>query len=218
MIGIYGGTFDPIHYGHLRPALEIVQTLGLGQMRFIPARTPPHRSTPAATAEQRLAMLRLAIDGQTQFVADDRELRRPGPSYMVDTLRSLRADLPGQPLGLVLGLDAFLGLPSWNRWEQIATLAHLLITRRPGSHPEWPAPLAGLVHERMAQDPGELAQDTAGRLLLLDTIQLDISATAIRAQIAVGGDPRFLLPDTVLDYIRREGLYRDGYTFAPMGG
>ncbi|MCB1877912.1 MAG: nicotinate-nucleotide adenylyltransferase [Chromatiales bacterium] len=207
MIGVYGGTFDPIHYGHLRPALEIYQRLALTQIRFIPARNPPHRGIPSASAEQRMAMLRLAIEGQPGFVADDRELRRPGPSYMVDTLRSLREDFPDQPLALILGLDAFLGLPGWNRWEQLPDLAHLIVSRRPGCRSRWPEPLEPFVRSRMVGEPRELNTGPEGRLLFLDTVQLEISATAIRTQIAEGDDPRFLLPDTVLDYIRREGLY-----------
>ncbi len=132
MIGIFGGTFDPVHFGHLRPALEVQQALGLDEVRFIPAGQPPHRDMPHATAPQRLSMLQTAIEDQPGFAADEREIQREGPSYMVDTLALLREELGQIPLCLILGYDAFLGLPAWHQWHRLIELAHLVITHRPG--------------------------------------------------------------------------------------
>ena len=132
-IGVLGGTFDPIHYGHLRPALELLEALALAEVRFIPCRLPAHRGAPAITPEQRLELVRLATADQPGFVADDRELRRPGRSYMVDTLASLRQDLGETPLCLILGGDAFAALHTWRRWEDLSKLAHFIVMQRPGA-------------------------------------------------------------------------------------
>ena len=137
-IGIFGGTFDPIHYGHLRTAFELLQALRLGELRFMPAGNPPHREQPMASAEQRVAMVRAATAGQPGFTVDDRETRREGPSYSVDTLAGLRAEHPTRPLCLIVGMDAFLGLPKWHQWQDILKLAHLVVAHRPG----WRAPTA----------------------------------------------------------------------------
>jgi len=209
-VGIFGGTFDPIHYGHLRPALELREQLALSEVRFIPASVPPHRGEPAATAQQRLAMLKLALQGSEGMRIDERELQRSGPSYMADTLRSLRDEVGAQPLVLLLGLDAFLGLPSWHAWHSIIELAHIAVATRPGwksdqlqLHPE----LAQLWHERLSEDLMSLHHNPAGRMVMVEVTPLDISATQIRAQLRRGRSPRFLLPDPVLDYIERNKLY-----------
>lgn len=209
-VGIFGGTFDPIHYGHLRPALELREQLALSEVRFIPASVPPHRGEPVATAQQRLAMLQLALQGCEGMRIDERELQRSGPSYMADTLRSLRDEVGEQPLVLLLGLDAFLGLPSWHAWRAIIELAHIAVATRPGwnndqlqLHPQ----LAQLWRERLSDEVMSLHRTPAGRMVMVEVTPLDISATAIRAQLRQGRSPRFLLPDSVLDYIERNHLY-----------
>ncbi len=213
MIGIFGGTFDPVHFGHLRPALELFETLGLEELRLIPAGLPPHRRPPRADSGQRLEMLRRAIAGQQGFVLDQREIYRQGPSYMVDTLADLRAEL-GQrrPLCLLLGMDAFLGLTSWHRWEEIPRLAHLVVSHRPGWHPEHlddhGGPLAELADSSLVGHPRALRERPAGGIFMHPVTQLDISSTRIRALIRQGGSPRYLLPDGVWSYIREQGLYR----------
>ena len=131
-IGIFGGTFDPIHFGHLRPAFELSQALKLAEVRFLPAGNPPHRQATLASAEVRLAMVKAAVAGEKRFVVDDREVRRVGASYSVDTLTELRAEFPDRSLCLMLGMDAFLGLPNWHRWRDILDLAHVVVWRRPG--------------------------------------------------------------------------------------
>jgi len=208
MIGIYGGTFDPVHFGHLRPALEVQQALGLNEVRFIPAGQPPHRDMPHATAAQRLAMLRAAIDAQPGFVVDEREVQRAGPSFMVDTLASLRTELGALPLCLILGYDAFLGLPSWHQWHRLPDLAHLVVTHRPGwNHDNLGAELRSLV-QRHAMTATQLPQAPAGGVTLVEVTQLDISATRIREQVCAGQDIRYLLPEPVYEMIREQNLYR----------
>lgn len=209
LIGILGGTFDPIHNGHLRPALEVLEALGLTEVRFIPSRRPPHREQPAATVAQRLAMLELAIADQPGFRIDDRELRRDGPSYMVDTLRSLRTQLGEDcSLCLILGTDAFDGLQSWHRWQEIPELVHLVVLHRPGAGLPLSQVLGDLVGQRKLHHAQDLRVRPAGGILFQPVTQLDISATAIRAQLAAGNSPRYLLPETVWAYIRDQDLYR----------
>ncbi|MGI9210933.1 MAG: nicotinate-nucleotide adenylyltransferase [Methylococcaceae bacterium] len=208
MKGIYGGTFDPVHYGHLRTALEVREAVGLDEIRFVSCREPAHRSRPMASPEQRRKMLELALDDHTPgFVVDSRELERPGPSYMVDTLASLRSEWAGVPLCLITGLDAFRHLPAWHEWLRLFDLAHFIVMRRPNTDTQWPEPLAGAVAGRLVDQPCELQGTLAGRVLLLDVIQLDISATYIRQALVTGRSARYLLPDAVLDYISETGVY-----------
>ncbi|AGA89884.1 nicotinate/nicotinamide nucleotide adenylyltransferase [Thioflavicoccus mobilis 8321] len=209
MIGILGGTFDPIHFGHLRPALEIAEALGLAELRLIPLNQAVHRPQPHATSHHRLAMVQAAIAGQPGFVADARELDRPGNSYSYDTLLSLRAELgPHRPLCLLLGSDAFAGFLTWHRPQEILDLAHLVVMTRPSPAPDWDTALEALHAERRVDDLAALAMRPAGRIYYQQVTQLEISATAIRARIAAGRSPRFLLPDAVIEIIEQAGLYR----------
>lgn len=208
-VAVLGGTFDPIHNAHLRTALELLDTLDLAEVRFVPVGQPPHRDPPAVSADRRLAMVKLAIAGQPGFVADDRELRRPGPSYMVETLESLRAELGDDiPLCLVLGTDAFDHLHRWHRWQALPELAHLVVVHRPGAAMPLAEALGELLLERKLHHPEDLGRRPAGGVLLHPVTQLDIAATAIREGLARGLSPRYLLPESVLDYIRQHGLYR----------
>ena len=207
MIGIFGGTFDPIHYAHLRTVLEVQQRLGLAELRFVPASIPPHRPQPVASPQQRSLMVRLAIADMPGVTLDVHELDRAGPSYMVDTLAALRDELADTPLVLILGLDAFLGLPAWHQWTRLIELAHIAVMERPGVALPEEGELAQLVRTHRTDDASRLAQQPAGALLFVPVSQLAISASDIRAQLAAGLSPRFLLPDAVLEYIRSEGLY-----------
>lgn len=195
MIGILGGTFDPVHFGHLRPALEVMQAVGLEQVRFVPNRIPPHRETPWLDVDNRLELLRIAIDDQPGFLLDERELNREGHSYMVDTLQTLRADFPSHGLCLILGMDAFLGLKQWHQWQRIPGLCHLVVTTRPGFeiNPDY---IDSLPATRAASATG-LTQQAAGKILLQSVTQLDISASRIRSMLAQGQSVRYLLPDEV---------------------
>lgn len=211
-IGIFGGTFDPVHFGHLRPALELGEALGLERVHLIPCHIPPHRGEPHASAEQRCAMLQLAIAGEPGLVLDRRELERPGPSYMVDTLSSLRAQFgQGRPLCLIIGTDAFLGLPNWYHWQELLQLAHIVVAHRPGwsLEPQHLDPALREVLQRRRLDTVQgLHGAAAGGVWLQAVTQLDISATVIRRLIAGGHSANYLLPQPVWDYIRRQDLYR----------
>jgi len=207
MIGILGGTFDPVHYGHLRPAHEAAARLGLTTVRLIVAADPPHRRAPIASAGQRLQMVERAIPEFPGFVADDRELRRGGVSYTVPTLESLRAEFGAQPLVLLVGSDAFAGIGTWHAWQRIPALAHVAVLRRPGAPaPEQTAP-AGWA--QIAGSAEELRRAPAGKLYFLDAPPHDISATRIRAAIARGEPPPAgSLPLPVWHYIEHHGIYR----------
>lgn len=213
-IGIFGGTFDPVHFGHLRPALEVFEALRLEQLRLVPGRVPPHRERPGASPKARLAMLRLAVADQSGFVIDEREMDRDGPSYSVDTLHSLRAEFGAdRPLCMVVGLDAFLGLGRWHRWEAIPDLAHIVVAHRPGWELE-PHTVPGaeqaldLLERARLRSREELNARANGGVWLQPVSQLAISATDIRRRVAAGGSVRYLVPDAVRRYIDDNGLYR----------
>lgn len=206
-MGIFGGTFDPIHYGHLRPAFELMEALRLPEVRFMPAGTPPHREEPLADAELRLKMVAAAIEGQPGFVVDDRELHRQGPSYSVDTLLDLRAEYAHRSLCLIVGMDAFLGLPKWYHWREILQLAHVVVAHRPGWRVPDLGPLSELLVDRGTGRVGDLHESRGGRIYIHAVTQLEIASTDIRALVASGGDPRFLMPDTVRKIILQSGCY-----------
>lgn len=207
-IGVFGGTFDPIHFGHLRTAFELLHSLRLAEVRLVPAGLPPHRGAPACDARHRLAMVRAAIADQPGLVVDDREIHREGPSYTVDTLRELRAEAATRPLCLIVGMDAFLGLPEWHEWRAVLDLAHVVVAHRPG----WAAPdsgvLGGLLAERGTNRVEDLHETMAGRIHVRPVTQLEISSTDLRDLIVAGQDPRYLLPDPVRELIRATACYR----------
>jgi nicotinate-nucleotide adenylyltransferase len=212
-IGIFGGTFDPIHHGHLRLAQEALEQCRMGEIRFIPSGTPPHRSAPLASSEQRLHMVRMALQRQAGFVVDEREVRRRDKCYTVETLSALRAELgPQQPLCLLLGSDAFLQLHTWHQWERLFELAHLVVIQRPGrpvgnAMAQAEASLREHYQSRLAPTPQLLHESASGHIVVLDMPQLDISATDIRSRAAQHKNLRYLLPDAVAHYIQINHLY-----------
>ena len=206
-IGIFGGTFDPIHYGHLRTAFELLQSLALPEMRFMPAGNPPHRDETVASNAQRLQMVRAAVAGQPGFTVDDREMRKRGPSYSVDTLAELRAEHPARPLCLIVGMDAFLGLPTWHQWRELLTLAHLVVAHRPGWRAPTMGPLGSMLVDRGSGSVRDLHQSLGGRIYIHAVTQLEISSTEVRGLIGAGRDPRYLMPDTVRQLIHDSGCY-----------
>jgi len=206
-IGLFGGTFDPVHYGHLRAALESKEQLGLVDFRLLPAGTPALRPPTGATALQRLAMLRLAVSDYPEFSVDDREIRRGGRSYMADTLREIREESGDAPVMLMIGQDAANSLDSWHQWKSLFGLAHLVIMHRPGSTAAWKGELKETMESRLVEDGDLLYQRPAGCVLSLAVTQLAISSTGIREQLSSGRSPRFLLPDKVIDYIEENHLY-----------
>lgn len=207
-ITLLGGTFDPIHNGHLAIAHAVQEKLQLQEIRFIPCFQSPHRNEPQASPADRLAMVKLAIKNEKKFIADDREIRRQGLSYMIDTLQSLRVEFPQTPLYLILSTDAFANFQHWQRWQEIPQYAHLIITQRPGyvlseNIPE----LQKLLTKHQIQDITKLQQKLSGYIFLLDFVGPDIAATEIRKQIALGLAPRDLLPQDVWEYIQKHKLY-----------
>jgi nicotinate-nucleotide adenylyltransferase len=212
-IGILGGTFDPIHYGHLRLAEELAGTLKLDQVRLVPSGTPPHRAAPGVPAAHRLAMVELAAAENPRFSVDGREVRRAGPGYTFDTLAELRAEAGDtRPLALLVGADAFLEFATWHRWHEIFGLAHIAVAHRPGYPVErWaermPQPLAREYSARLMQQPLATHLSPAGGIVVVPFTALDISATAVRDMLRAGASPRYLLPDPVLNYIQTHRLY-----------
>jgi len=208
-LGILGGTFDPIHYGHLRPAQEILRALDLAEIRIIPAANPPHRRPPVATPEQRLRMVELAVAGVPGFTVDDREFRREGPSYTVLTLESLRREFGERPLYLLMGLDAFEGIETWHRWQRLPELAHFIVMTRPGW--EFPAGerLPPWARDRLVRETSKLTQAGAGKIYFQAVTPQDISATRIREALARGEPVEAWLPFAVLEYIRANRVYAD---------
>ena len=219
-IGVFGGTFDPIHFGHLRMAEELAEALNLAEIRIIPAGQPPHRGAPRTPAAHRLEMARLAIAGNPRFKLDDREVRLARASYTVDTLADLRQELgPEQPIWLLMGADAFLGLTTWKEWQRLFELANIAVAHRPGyallQADSLNAELRQALEKRLLGDGGKVAHPSpfhlppspAGSILLLPITQLDIAATGIRARLQEGRSARYLTPDSVLDYIQENNLY-----------
>ncbi len=210
MIGILGGTFDPVHLGHLRTALEVRVALELDEIRLIPCRLPPHRPPPLADSHARARMLYAAIDGHDGFVVDERELSREGPSYMLDTLVSLRKDFASQGICLIVGMDAFRGLASWHRWRELLNYCHMVVMTRPGAKIPESGELGDFTRLHRVQDSRMLREQATGRLLFQQVSRLEISGTQIRSLLAGGGDASFLVPDSVLAIINEQDLYKTG--------
>ena len=219
LVGIFGGTFDPVHYGHLRIAEEIAELVGLREMRFVPAGIPRLRRGPEASLKHRVEMVRLAIEGNSRFVLDRREVIRGGVSYSVDTLRELRQEIGDDVvLCFVTGADAFLRLAEWHRWRELFELCHFIIAARPG-HPlstddrglsrALSQELEEECKDRWASSAESLRCTSSGLIFIAQTTLLDISATAIRARLAMGKSIRYLVPEDTRDYIAANDLYRE---------
>ena len=197
-IAILGGTFDPVHNGHLRVAWEAGEALD-AEVRLMPANVPPHRPAPVASAAQRVALLRAALAGQSRLQLDERELRRDAPSYTVETLRDMRDEFgQARPLILLIGADAFAGLPSWREWRALFGLAHIVVLTRPGHGQNHPAELHAEIAPRHASSARNLRGSAAGMVFGLPVTPLEISASAVRALLAQGREPRWLVPNALL--------------------
>ncbi len=212
-LGLLGGTFDPVHYGHLELAREVGTALGMACVRLVPAGDPPHRAAPIASAAHRLAMVEIAVADRPGLAVDAREVARRGPSYTVLTLEELRGEAPARPLALIVGADAFLGLPTWRRWRELFELAHVVVVARPGVtlDGKMPSSLEAEWTRRLSDDPRALSRAPAGSIVTQPISAHPISASAIRAQLARGREGaaavRGLLPPAVLAYIERHQLY-----------
>ncbi len=206
----FGGTFDPLHNGHLRTATDVAKLLGVAQVRLIPCGEPAHRSPPVATAAQRLKMLQLAMNGQPGFMIDTQELMRNGPSYMVDTAANLRAELGEQCcICLMMGMDAFLGLPNWHQWQKIPEYLNLVVMERPGWQGGQYKVLQSLLEQRQVTTVEALMSAPAGKILMVTVSKLAISASQIREKISTGESAEGLLPEAVLELIKAEKIYQN---------
>ena len=206
-IGLFGGTFDPIHFGHLRMALESKYALGLDEMRLMPCHLPPHRRSPQLSSEQRVKLLNLALEGTPELQLELCELKRSDLSYTIDSVNWLRQQgLRTNSITLLMGMDAFANLTQWRQWRQLRERAHIAVVMRPGFQQPLPEPLKQWL--AAADDVNIVHHKPAGGVMLLRQRLLDISATDIREQLASGWSPRYLLPEKVLDYIEANNLYR----------
>lgn len=207
-VGLFGGTFNPVHIGHLRTALEIRERLALDEMRLLPSGQPPHRDEPQVSARHRAAMVELAIAGEQGLVLDERELGRAGPSWTVDTLCEVREELgPDTSISFCVGMDSLVNLSSWHRWQELTDWAHLVVAARPG----WQRPVTGEVAQwlrsRQSNDPRVVRLRPSGTVLVVELTLLPVAATELRERLQAGCSVRYLTPDSVVNYIRQHRLY-----------
>lgn len=206
-LAIMGGAFDPVHYGHLRTAVELNDLLHLGELRFVPSANPPHRSPHLASGEQRVKMLEAAISELPWCSVDDREFKRQGPSWSVLTLEEIRSEIGIQSLCMILGMDAFLGLPNWHRWTEILEFAHIVVACRPGSQLPTDGLLGKLLATHGTKTLSDLQHASAGCILVQEVTQLEISSSVIRELLIHQQEVRYLLPETVVNIIEATGCY-----------
>ena len=209
-IGLLGGTFNPIHFGHLRMAQELADSLSLSAVKFIPSANPPHKPSPQVSAEHRAAMVQLAITGNSEFQLDGRELIRTGASYTIDTLESLRDELgDSASLILIMGSDAFTKFNTWHRWQEIIKLCHIALVQRPVSSNKesLTKELETFLHNHYTEHAEDLHESSAGLVTMQAITPLEISSTAIRQALQLKHSARYLMPEKVLDYIAAEQLY-----------
>ncbi len=206
-VAILGGTFNPVHHGHLRAAIEIKEALDLAAVHMIPLFAPPHRDPPKVSANFRLAMLEAATQGEDGLIVDDREIRRGGISYTVDTLRELREELGATPLCMIIGTDAFAHLHTWHDWEKLIELAHIVVVHRPGSDLPKDLPANEFLQKMETDKIEDLHDSPAGCFMSISIPMLEISSTQIRSILHNGQNPQYLLPESVLNIITEQNLY-----------
>lgn len=209
-IGIFGGTFDPVHFGHLRVILEILENFDLAELCVVPCKTPPIKDAAIASSKQRLEMLQLALEKQKNVSINDIEIKRDGPSYTFDTLSAFKNKSPDKQLLLVLGTDAFLSLNHWYKWQEILNLTHIIVIHRPGWNIDGDQinkDIKSLLKNNLVNDKSALNDSDAGKILLFPIRKLDISSSGIRKIIADGKSPHYLLPQIIADYISKNNLY-----------
>ncbi|MFK8067755.1 MAG: nicotinate-nucleotide adenylyltransferase [Gammaproteobacteria bacterium] len=207
-VAIFGGTFNPVHNGHLRAAIEIKETLDLSAVRMIPLFAPPHRDPPEVNADLRLAMLEAATEDNADLIADDREIRRGGISYTAETLRELRSELDSDPLCMILGTDAFAHLHTWRDWQELIELAHIIVVHRPGSDLPKNVPANDLLEKLHTDKIKDLHGSPSGSFMSISIPMLEISSTQIRSILHNNRNPRYLLPESVRKIIMEKKLYK----------
>jgi nicotinate-nucleotide adenylyltransferase len=207
-IGFLGGTFDPIHFGHLRPALEIGEALSLQQIFLMPNHIAPHKSSSHCSAKQRCEMVKLAIQQQPKLALDNRELNRAKPSYTLDTLKELKVSYPNNPICFIMGMDSLISFNSWFQWQEILKYCHLVISQRPRWHGQFNSAVQTVVDECKTIDKQDLHNLQSGKIYFQTTSQLDISSTEIRQLLKQNISIDYLVPEAVNDYIKQHQLYR----------
>lgn len=211
LVGIFGGTFNPIHFGHLRMAQELASVLAMDEVKFIPSANPPHKDNVMVSAEHRSAMVKLAIADNPLFSLDELELNREGPSYTIDTLVSLRESL-GQDtsLCLMMGSDAFVNLNTWYRWQELLDYAHIVLVQRPSAQPQeaLPTEVEALLRDHYTDQHADLANENSGGIIMQSITGQDISATGVRGMFGCGESVRYLVHDEVGSYVQQHHLYR----------
>lgn len=206
-IGLLGGTFDPIHIGHLRMALEIQEIFQLEKIHVIPCYEPVHRPHPCASPEQRFEMVKCAVQDMPNFIADPREIKRAKSSYTIDTITEMRHEMPNTPLCLLLGVDAFLDFPNWHRYEKILECAHLIIAHRPNYHLPTEGLIADLLKVRLDNNSINMREKLGGKIWLQPITALEISSSTIRSQLSNKKNPKYLVPDVIYQYIKQYEIY-----------
>ena len=205
-IGLFGGTFDPVHYGHLRPALELVEHYALDTLYLLPNHRPQHRDKPEANTQQRIHMLHVAVDDVPQLAIDPREAERNEPTYTIDTLADVRQENPNATVIFFMGMDAFAHFDSWHRWEEILSLTNLVVMDRPDAIL---SEFAKSLIERQISAVGDtIEHNTCGVIERCEVTQIAISATDVRQRVSAGQSIQFLLPESVREYIHEQQLYR----------
>jgi len=206
-IGFLGGTFDPVHFGHLRPALEIQQALNLQSLYLLPNYIAPHKEKTLATAEQRIEMVKLAIQDTPEIQINTQELLRSSPSYTIDTLKLLRQQHPDTPICFIMGMDSLINFDSWYQYQDILNYCHLVVSHRPGWDPTFNEIVTGLLTQHQTQDPSILHRSLAGCIYFQSTSQLAISSSQIRQLLATKQSINFLTPQSVCTYIKEQHCY-----------
>lgn len=212
-LGLFGGTFDPIHNGHLRPLQEAAKQTSIKHIALIPCHIPVHKKGPMSSSEHRLAMVKLAIAPYPELTVDPREIKRNKPSYSIDTLRELRSEYAQTPLCFFIGMDSLMSLPTWREWQALLDYCHLVVCARPGHVSQLAPELLPILHNRQITDPQILHQQLAGCIYMAQTTMLNISSTDLRQRLAKRQSTQNMLPATVLTYIQQHKLYQTGDNF-----
>ena len=208
-LAILGGTFDPVHFGHLQSAIAVKELLAVPVVKLVPSFIPPHRGLPHSTAIERLSMLQLASHDNSGVVVDDREISRQGVSYTVDTLTSFRQEIgENASLYFVLGIDSYCTLNKWVRWQELTEIAHLIVLARPGCLPQVPSEVRVWQSKKLVNDVNCMRGKPGGEICHVELVQVDVSATEIREMIGSGVRPAGKMPESVIDFAFAHELYR----------
>ncbi|WP_034474220.1 nicotinate-nucleotide adenylyltransferase [Aestuariibacter salexigens] len=207
-IGVFGGTFNPPHYGHFCPVQDAARQVGIKRIMVVPCQIPPHKAKPETSAATRLTMVRLAAEHFNGFEVSDIELKRAGKSYTVDTLEQLRNDMPDTPICFFMGLDSLLHFDSWHRWQDIPKLSHIVVCARPGWQPDYNTNIQRLLEQRLTEAPAQLHRDKCGCLFFASVAPYHVSSTEIRQRLEKQQNLHGMMPDNVHAYINEHRLYR----------